>query len=359
MHNPIFAAALVASITTQTMSAPQPQTPAPTQPSPQIQPQPQAETVPVVVELFTSEGCSSCPPAEHVASQIAGSSRDKNARVIVLAFHVDYWDYLGWPDRFSSKAATERQHAYADALGSRGLYTPQLIVGGRREFVGSDSDRANHEITKASSQISKVTLATTINWVAPTPESKPSKSTQAKPTPANTPKSPLASSSTLEVTLSVSDGESLSKSSTELLYLAAIVEDGLESKVTRGENAGHTLKHDAVVRAFTTGVAPSKPQTVSLTLPKDVNREHARVVTLVQDAKTMAILAASESPLPSVPSAKPPRPLLPPPRLSARMLFNITAIIGGLQSGGFSPQIAPDIAQIPNIRVHRVAGPVN
>ncbi len=298
MHNPIFAAALVASVTTQTMSAPQPQTPVPTQPSPQIRPQPQAETVPVVVELFTSEGCSSCPPADNVASQIVGASRDKNARVIVLAFHVDYWDYLGWPDRFSSKAATDRQREYADVLGNRGLYTPQMVVGGRREFVGSDSTRANHEITKAKTQTSKVTLTTLSAW-------KTATSTSQKPTPTPTADASKTPPADLEVVLAVNALAQNSPSTGEMRYLAAIVEDGLESKVTRGENAGHTLKHDAVVRTFQSGTISSKPLTVGLTLPKDVNRQRARVVTLVQDARTFAVLAAGESPLPDAPASKP------------------------------------------------------
>jgi len=89
---------------------------------------------PVVAELFTSEGCSSCPPADALLAELARSRPD----VLALAFHVTYWDRLGWPDPFALAAATARQRAYAAALGLYSLYTPQLVVDGRIDVVGSD-----------------------------------------------------------------------------------------------------------------------------------------------------------------------------------------------------------------------------
>lgn len=86
----------------------------------------------VVVELFTSQGCSSCPPADRILGELAGE-RD----VIALAFHVDYWDYLGWRDEFASPAFTNRQRAYARAAGERSIYTPQMVVGGKDHVIGS------------------------------------------------------------------------------------------------------------------------------------------------------------------------------------------------------------------------------
>ena len=95
-----------------------------------------AEPAPVVVELFTSQGCSSCPPADVVLGELA--RRDD---VLPLSFHVTYWDRLGWPDSFGLAASTERQKAYADSLGRSGLYTPQMVVGGRLDVVGSHRRR--------------------------------------------------------------------------------------------------------------------------------------------------------------------------------------------------------------------------
>ena len=91
-----------------------------------------------VVELFTSEGCSSCPPADDVLNALAADARTRHTRVFALAMHVDYWDSLGWPDPFASPAMTSRQQDYARSFGVRGLYTPQMVVGGAEEFTGSD-----------------------------------------------------------------------------------------------------------------------------------------------------------------------------------------------------------------------------
>lgn len=94
----------------------------------------QAESRPiVVVELFTSQGCSSCPPAEALLVDLA-----QNPDVLALAFHVDYWDRLGWPDPYASPEATRRQYDYAGHFGASMVYTPQIVVGGRTEMVGSD-----------------------------------------------------------------------------------------------------------------------------------------------------------------------------------------------------------------------------
>jgi hypothetical protein len=105
----------------------------------------------VVVELFTSQGCSSCPPAEEVLLDLA-----ENPNVLALAFHVDYWDRLGWPDPYSSREATRRQYDYAGHFGESTVYTPQIVVGGRRGMVGSyraevlaaiDADLADSDTT--------------------------------------------------------------------------------------------------------------------------------------------------------------------------------------------------------------------
>jgi hypothetical protein len=98
----------------------------------------QAAGAPVVVELFTSQGCSSCPPADAVLTDLATHRPD----VLALAFHVTYWDYLGWKDPYGLAAATARQRSYARALSAEGAYTPQMVVDGQRQFVGSDRGTA-------------------------------------------------------------------------------------------------------------------------------------------------------------------------------------------------------------------------
>ena len=85
----------------------------------------------VVVELYTSQGCSSCPPADEFVAMLAS-----DPRILPLALHVDYWDYIGWEDKFAQAKFTDRQHAYAKAIGSRTIYTPQLIIGGQDRIEG-------------------------------------------------------------------------------------------------------------------------------------------------------------------------------------------------------------------------------
>src|SRR5947208_16389996 len=104
---------------------------------------------PVVVDLFTSEGCSSCPPADALLARLSESRDVDGAEVIALGHHVDYWNELGWKDRFSSAALTNRQRVYSRALYVDSIYTPQLVVDGRAELVGSDAASAPRAIERA------------------------------------------------------------------------------------------------------------------------------------------------------------------------------------------------------------------
>src|SRR4051812_45698698 len=111
---------------------------------------PSPATAPVVVELFTSEGCSSCPPADKVLAALA-KQPIAGVQIIPLAWHIDYWDRLGWRDPFSSHEATLRQYEYARRVGDRDrVYTPQMIVAGGEEFVGSEAKRAEKAIATAA-----------------------------------------------------------------------------------------------------------------------------------------------------------------------------------------------------------------
>jgi len=172
---------------------------------------PPADRVPVIVELFTSEGCSSCPPADAVLIDLVEHQPVSGALVIGLSEHVDYWDRQGWRDPFSSHGFTERQSAYAASAGSGEVYTPQMFVDGGAPFVGSDRARAISVITRAAAT------------------AKPVVSLQL---------------SADVLTVSVPRDRQTASAPVWL----AIVEDGLSSSVTGGENAGRSLRHAAVTR---------------------------------------------------------------------------------------------------------------
>ncbi len=131
-----------------------------------IRPRPQSASAgagptrtPVVVELFTSEGCSSCPPADDLLSRMVQQQPIANVEVIALEEHVDYWNELGWVDPFSSREWTARQQVYAGVLGNGNAYTPQMVVDGKTEFVGSQSKKAWQAVQQAAAeQRARVTL---------------------------------------------------------------------------------------------------------------------------------------------------------------------------------------------------------
>lgn len=164
-----------------------------------------AVTRPAVVELFTSQGCSSCPPADAFLGQLA-----RRGDVVTLAFHVDYWDRLGWKDPFSSPEATARQRAYAGALGLTNVYTPQMVIDGVNDRVGSEPDRV-------------------LPLLAPKAQSVPVTLGMA--------------GRRLRIDLAASPGAPKS----EVVLLA--VSNRAETTVPRGENAGRVLTEYSIVRA--------------------------------------------------------------------------------------------------------------
>jgi hypothetical protein len=183
------------------------------------------DDVPVVVELFTSQGCSSCPPADELLAKIAHAGKVGNRTVAPLAFHVDYWNDLGWPDPFSVPAWTERQRQYAEALGDDRVYTPELVVAGAAGMVGSQSARVQASIMAAPKQRPVAAKAT---W----------------------------GSGTLTV-------EATAPADADVFV--AVWEDGTRTQVARGENAGETLIGERVVRRLERVAAAGTTGTTTVT----------------------------------------------------------------------------------------------
>ncbi len=193
-----------------------------------------------VVELFTSEGCSSCPPADGVLAELSRHGREGGEPVYAVAFHVDYWDDLGWPDRFASPEHTARQRAYSRALGARGLYTPQMIVDGSDAFVGSDRGRAFDGVAKALSR--RATASVLLHARA----SGPGKVT---------------------VDYAVKDAPAGA-------VLSIVVVDRSTSVAVRaGENAGRTLHHTDTARALVTVGLERPAGTQVVQVPLDATPE--------------------------------------------------------------------------------------
>lgn len=213
-----------------------------------------------VVELFTSEGCSSCPPADRLLVELA---KQNDSAVYCLGFHVDYWNRLGWRDRFSSAAATQRQRLYARVFENEQVYTPQMIVNGESEFVGSDRKLANAAVARVL-------------------QTKPANSLSLGVTDPTEKR---------EITVTVhAKGDT-----TGLMALVALVQRQGESRVTRGENQGRTLAHIGIVRDFRTFKLYGEGNGVgTLTLPPDVQTTDVDVIGFLQNAETAAITAASK-----------------------------------------------------------------
>ncbi len=218
-----------------------------------------------VVELFTSQGCSSCPSADAALRQIASVAEQSNLSVYTLSFHVDYWSHLGWKDPYSDPAYSNRQRAYASATGSRRIYTPQMIVSGTTEFVGSDKAKAHAAITKSLSQ-------------------RPSSTVKLK-----------VIESAIKDSVTVQFGVTGAIAGTVLNV--ALVQSPQPNKVLRGENIGRELEHVNVVRAFETVSLVQSSGTVELKIPDDVDAPTAMVIAYVQNPQSLTITAAASTKL--------------------------------------------------------------
>jgi hypothetical protein len=222
-----------------------------------------AEPAPVIVELFTSEGCSSCPPADALLQQLVSTQPVAGVQIVALGEHVDYWDQQGWKDRFSSAALTNRQQGYAQALNVESIYTPQMVVDGRVQLVGSDAASARRAIGQELS-VPRGTVT-----IALEPRGDRVNVTLS---PAGLP--PVGRGQRAEV-------------------VVAVTEDGLSSDVRRGENHGRVLNHVAVVRQLTTvGDAGAAPLQHEITIDPSWRRDRLKVVAFVQESRSRRIMAA-------------------------------------------------------------------
>jgi hypothetical protein len=226
---------------------------------------PDAASTPVLVELFTSEGCSSCPPADALLSRLDRTQPVRGADIIVLEEHVDYWDRLGWKDPSSSEAATARQNEYGEAFGGSQVYTPQMIVDGRAEFVGSSDTDALRAI-RAASQAPKPAIQLT--W---------------------------EKGDTLAIHIELANNAG--QGDGQQLFLV-VAENMLHSDVKRGENAGRALEHNGVVRqVLPLGKIDAAPagfsSRVAVHSVRDWNRAHLRAVVFVQERRSRHVLAAA------------------------------------------------------------------
>jgi len=224
-----------------------------------------------VVELFTSEGCSSCPPADDLLASIAKDATSKGEHVYALAMHVDYWDYLGWKDPFGSAEFSKRQRGYAAVLqDGSGTYTPQMVVNGAQGFVGGDAKRARAAIMSAMKPYTPLQLE---------PKVSPRKASEPIRVSVLPPGAPSGA-----------------------VVCFALVEDGLTTQVKEGENKGKTLKHDRVVRAFAESPIQDGKAQAELKPPADAVESSCHIVVFAQDPKTRRILGAAETPLPTTPA---------------------------------------------------------
>jgi hypothetical protein len=228
---------------------------------------------PVVVELFTSEGCSSCPPADALLQQLQQQQPVAGVEIIALEEHVDYWNHDGWIDPYSSAEWTERQQDYA-ALFRDDPYTPELVVNGHSQFVGNNARKAESEIGKAAGS-----LKTEVKLTSGSPEAKGSQ----------------------RFTVSVGKLARNAAGDVAEVWLA-VTEDGLQSSVNLGENAGHVLHHVATLRSLhKIGVADASRESVSFAgdpvvkLNSHWNPQNLHVMVFVQEKKSREILGAAST----------------------------------------------------------------
>ncbi|MEP6749609.1 MAG: DUF1223 domain-containing protein [Bacteroidota bacterium] len=208
-----------------------------------------------VIELFTSEGCSSCPPADEAVADLA---KEYPSNVYVLGFHVDYWNYLGWKDEFSTADYSARQRDYADVLHLSSVYTPQVIVNGQTEFTGSDKRKLYATVEQALTSDNSMAIDLTAK-----------------------------ASGVKEVQVSYK----INTDNKSILRIA-LIQLQTTSAVKRGENKGKLLHHIDVVRNFKT--VTGNAGAISIALPEGLTAKDCKIIAFVQNKTDMHVTAANE-----------------------------------------------------------------
>jgi hypothetical protein len=225
----------------------------------------QAPRVPVLLELFTSEGCSSCPPADRLLEVLDQKQPVAGADLIVLSEHVDYWDRLGWKDPFSSPQFTARQQDYTNKYKLDGVYTPQLVVDGRYGLVGNDGREASSAIQKA---IRERKVRITISNISHEGNQ-------------------IAAHIELHAVQSSKDAHAV--------LFVAIADNRAESHVARGENAGRSLAHVAVTRVLKEvgSIDLDSASAKDVTLVGQSGATGSRLVAFVQDPRSGHVIGVA------------------------------------------------------------------
>lgn len=233
--------------------------------------EPTRPRVPVLVELFTSEGCSSCPSADTLLRQLDARQPVDGAEIVVLSEHVDYWNRLGWTDPFSSPAFTARQEAYSSALRAQGLYTPQAVIDGGAEVIGNDQPALVAAVRSAAA-LAKTALKV---HVVPVGDER--------------------------LRVAVTSGVPLPAGPATVVL--ALAQTDLVVKVPRGENAHKTLRHTGVVRLLAqsdvTGGGTLAPISFDVALDSAWPRDALRVVAFAHTGRQGRVVAIGTAAVPS------------------------------------------------------------
>lgn len=239
-------------------------------------PPPKGPRVPVLLELYTSEGCSSCPSADALVDELSRAQPVDGVEVVALGLHVDYWNYLGWADPYSNSDFSNRQALANQALGRDGVFTPQALVNGRVSLVGSDSGGLRQALRAE--------------------RDRPAAHVEA---------AARVRGDRVELSATVTGAPAVARDD-EAEVWAALTESGLSTEVRRGENAGRTLHHAPVARRLVRlGQLSASPLSTSVALDPSWKRDRLKAVVFVQERRSRRVLGVAAAPLAEVePAAK-------------------------------------------------------